>query len=152
MQPSIPVQNPPEEEISRFRLELRRAYSYAPSHRAAGPGEGRNEHWSWMPQQEDAWQPIESLLLNFSLGKLPVSTMQALMSPKILAADRDDPNLVRPLALGIVHRRLVSNAVGRMFQSRVAVAVSPQEHSIGKKGGLNLCISLSCWRWTREQV
>ena len=71
LQPTIPMQDPREEEVGKFRLELRRAYSYTPSHRAAGPGDGRNEHWSWMPQNKEAWQHVESLLLGFSLGKLP---------------------------------------------------------------------------------
>ena len=60
------------------------------------------------------------------------------MSAQVLATDKEEADKVRPLALGIVHRRLVSKAVGRVFQPRVAAAVGPLEHSIGSKGGAEL--------------
>ena len=139
MQPSIaPPQEPEEEDVSRFRRELRRAYSYAPAHRAGGPGNTRNEHWSWMPRFEEAWPAIEDLLLRFALAKFSQSVLEAWMSARVLAGDREEDDKVRPFALGIVHRRLVSKAIGRVFKARVAAAVGPCEHSIGSKGGAEL--------------
>ena len=138
LQPAISAQEPNEEDVQRFRRELRCAYLHAPAHRAAGPGCSRNEHWSWMPRHEEAWLPIEDLLVRLALAKLPEVALKALMSARILAADRSETAKVRPLALGIAHGRLVSKAVGRMFQSRVAAAVGSQEHSIGSKVGAEL--------------
>ena len=137
-QPVLEDREPLDEDIERFLKELRRSFQFAPSHRAAGPGSGRNEHWSWMPLYEEAWEHIEKVLLRLALAKLPLPAMSAIMSAKVLAADRDEPDKVRPLALGVIHRRLVSKAVGRVFQARVAAAVGPREHSIGAKSGAEL--------------
>ena len=81
---------------------------------------------------------IENLLLKFALTKFPQTTMQPLLSARVLSADRDEADKVRPLALGIVHRRLVSKAIGHVSQARVAATVGPKEHSIGSKGGAEL--------------
>ena len=138
VQPTVDAGEPLEEDICKFRRELRRAYSFAPAHRAAGPGCGRNEHWSWMPLYEGPWLHVENLQLRFALARLPPAAMEALMSARILAADRDEHDKVRPLALGVIHRRLTSKAVGRVFKTRVAAAVGPQEYSLGSKGGAEL--------------
>ena len=81
---------------------------------------------------------IEALQLRFALAKLPPLVMKALMSARILAADREENDKLRPLALGSVHRRFVSKAVCRVFQGRVAVALGVEEHSIGRKSRAEL--------------
>ena len=137
-QPIMEERDPADEDVTRFRRELCRAYQYAPRHRGSGPGAAKNEHWSWMPRHEDAWCHVEAILLRFALAKLPTSTMQALLSARALAADRDEPDKVRPLALGAIHRRLTSKAVSRTFQARVAATTAPIEHSVSRKCGAEL--------------
>ncbi len=137
-QPVIEDREPQDEDVERFLRELRSAYRFAPQHRACGPGSGRNEHWSWMPRYEESWDHVEKVLLRLALAKLPAAAMQAVHSARVLAADRDEADKVRPLALGMIHRRLTSKAAGRVFQARVSAAVAPREHSIGKKGGAEL--------------
>ena len=116
-QPVLDNREPIDEDVNRFRRELVRAYQYAPAHRASGPGGARNEHWSWMVRHQDAWAHVEELLLRLALAKLPLTAMKGILSAKVLAADREEQDKVRPLALGAIHRRLVSKAAKRVFEA-----------------------------------
>ena len=136
--PVLPQREPLAEDIDRFMRELQNAYAHAPRHRAPGPGGSRSEHWAWMPGFEEAWEPMQRVLLRFALCKLPETTMQALHGARVLAGDRPEDDKVRPFALGVVHRRLTSKAVGKTFQARVSAAVSPVEYSLGSKCGAEL--------------
>ncbi len=93
-QPNIPDGEPLQEDVDRFRRELRNAYRHGPRHRGSGPGGARNEHWSWMPALEDAWAPTEELMLRFALARLPARAMAALMSARVLAGDRSEDDKV----------------------------------------------------------
>ena len=61
--------------------------------------------------------------------------MQAHLSARILATDREEAGTVRPVALGNIHTRQVSNAVGHAFQIHVGTALDAFEHSWRGSGG-----------------
>ena len=127
-----PMPPPAPEDIIAFDKELASAFRYSPPRRGPGPGGGRGEHWHWLPEFPAAWQPVCAALRRFALGLTPASTTSALLSARILAADRTDkPNAVRPLALGVFVRRCTSKAVARVFRPRVARILAPVEHSLG---------------------
>ncbi len=136
--PSLPEREPLPEDVARFGREIKSAYRHAPRHRAPGPGGSRNEHWSWMPAHEHAWEPMEQVLLRFALCKLPDPVMRALHGARVLAGDRPEEDKVRPFALEIIHRRLCSKAAKKTFQARVSAVVSPIEYSLGSKCGAEL--------------
>ena len=126
------------EDVERFRKELAAAFRHAPLRRGPGPGGGRGEHWSWLPEFADAWGASEEILLRFALGRVPAEVSMALLSARVLALDRPGTGKVRPLALGVFLRRSVSKAVARTFQTRVAAALDPVEHSLGSGRGAEL--------------
>ena len=95
------------------------------------------EHWNWMPDEHaEAFAAFEPVALRVALGTVPSSMLAAHLSARVLATDRpDEIDKVRPLALGNFHRRQASKAVGKTFQSRVSVVLSPVEFSLqGGKG------------------
>ena len=122
-------------DAALFQKELSNAYRRAARNRGAGPGGTRGEHWSWMPYHEDEWASFSRLVQSLQLGRAPQAAIQAFLSARILAGDREEADKVRPFALGNFHRRCASKAVARAFKKRVAAAIGEAEYSVGNPRG-----------------
>ena len=132
--PTPHFDDPDPDDVARFEEELIKAYKYAPRKRGAGPGGARGEHWEWMPQHPLAWEQCSALLLRIALGKVSPTALGAIHSGRALALDRPEANRVRPLAVGNLHRRLVSKAITKTFTLRIQEVLGTSEYSLGANG------------------
>eukprot|EP00959_Pyramimonas_sp_CCMP1952_P395151 8279385-Pyramimonas_sp.AAC.1 len=88
-----------------------------------------------MPGHAEAWESCAQVVLRLQLGRAAGEAHRPWLSARILAGDREEPNKVRPLALGNFHRRTASKAVSRVFRGRVAAALGVTEYSVGDARG-----------------
>ena len=89
------------------------------------------ELWTWMPAHPHAWPQVQSVLRDLALGKAPQPVLEAYMSTRLIALDRDDPEKVRPLGLGNLFRKLINRAKARMLAPAVSEALAPLQYAIG---------------------
>jgi hypothetical protein len=122
---------PTAADTDAFLKALDAAFFHAPVRRGAGPGGTVAEFWIWMPRMEKEWLPVRALLLRFALGQVSEQVLSAYMGTRILAADREETEKVRPLGLGNFLRKTVNRAKARVFQTRVAAILSPWQYAIG---------------------
>ena len=87
-----------------------------------------------MPQHPLAWEQCSALLQRIALGRIPTLALGAIHSARVLALDRPEANKVRPLALGNLHRRLISKAITKTFTTRIQEALGESEYSLGANG------------------
>jgi hypothetical protein len=118
-------------DVDSFLKALDSAFLFAPVRRGAGPGGSIAEFWKWMPRMEKEWLPVRALLLKFALGQVSGQVLSAYMGTRILAADREETEKVRPLGLGNFLRKCVNRAKARVFQTRAAAVLSPWQYAIG---------------------
>ena len=126
--------DPALEDVERFSAELHKAVRQGPRRRGPGPGGGRYEHWHLQIADPTCWAPVEHLLVNIALGRVPPDVMDLIASGRILAAAKGEAD-VRPLSLGLILRRLICRAVARTFGDRVSKVLEPLQYAAGQPGG-----------------
>ena len=88
-------------DIESFMKAIDKQVAHAPKRKGPGWGGSVAEFWHWAVKYSDEWAPIRQFLLQLALAmNIAPETYQAYASARILAADRDEPNKVRPLGLG----------------------------------------------------
>ena len=87
-----------------------------------------------MTQHPAAWGQCLSLFRRIALGKVHASALGAIHSGRVLALDRPEFNKARPLALGNLHRRLISKAITKTFTTGVQETLGVSEYSLGANG------------------
>ena len=106
----------------------------------------------WLGRLIDEAQATGMLPLSFGPGCPPIHTrgprcapfsatwrwakrlsqfLEAYMSTRLIALDRDDPEKVRPLGLGNLFRKLINRAKARMLAPAVSEALAPLQYAIG---------------------
>ena len=129
-------------QLELFCAHLAQAYADAPRRRAPGPGAATFEHYKWMPDTT-AWPQYAALMANFPLGRVPAAVQDVFNSVRIIPLAKPHGG-VRPIAVGMAQRRLVSRALARMARSRVAAACAPIQHAVGIPRGAEL-LHKSAW-------
>ena len=66
--------------------------------------------------------------------KIPEESLGYIHSGRVLALDRPEHDKVRPLALGNLHRRLISKAITKTFTARIQEVPGDSEYSLGSNG------------------
>ena len=88
-------------DIESFMKAIDKQVAHAPKRKGPGWGGSVAEFWHWAVKYTDEWAPIRQFLLQLALAvTIAPETYQAYASARILAADRDEANKVRPLGLG----------------------------------------------------
>ena len=122
---------PPAESLREFEAALDQAVARAPHRRGAGHGNAPAELWTWMPAHSHAWPQVRTVLRDLALGKAPQPVLEAYMSTRLIALERDHPEKVRPLGLGNLFRKLINRAKARMLAPAVSEALAPLQFAIG---------------------
>ena len=131
--PEVETQ-PDIDDVAAFMRTIDSVFLGAPKKRGPGPGGARNEHWYFSPHFEDLWAPLRLCWLDLALGKVPAEVMQAAACARVLAGAKDDGK-VRPFALGIVIRRLISRCVAKIFRARVSASLGTMQYGSGRPSG-----------------
>ena len=89
-----------------------------------------------MRQHPIAWEQCSSLFRWIALGRIspPYRPSAPSTVEGVLTLDRPEFNKARPLALGNLHRRLVSEAITKTFTNRIQEALGLSEYSLGANG------------------
>ena len=131
--PALVPREPTLEDVEAFGLAVDETFRKAARRKGYGPGGARNEHWHFMPDFPDHWPPLRECWLLLALGRAPQDVLRGAAAARVLAAAKGDS--ARPLALGNILRRAVSRSVQRIFQSRVAAVLRPNQYGAGRPGG-----------------
>ena len=119
--------------------------THAPKRKGPGWGGSVAEIWHWAATYTDEWAPVRQFLLQLALAvNIAPERYQAYASARILAADRDEANKVRPLGLGGFFRRCVNGAKQRICQDRVRTATAPYHYAAGKRRQQRPCTRRLC--------
>ena len=121
-----------QDDVDRFLNILRKEFQFAQFKRGAGPGGSIAELWSFSAKATaEMWDPIGHALLQLALGNVPREALQAMMSSRIVALDRDEADKVRPLAIGNFLRKTTNKAKAKLFKGRVSSKVGDLAYCLG---------------------
>ena len=82
-------------------------------------------------------------MANFPLGRVPEDIQNVFNSARVIPLAKPHGG-VRPIAVGMAQRRLVSRALARMVRAKVAATCAPTQHAAGVPRGAEL-LHKSAW-------
>ena len=118
---------------ARILAAVQKVLRTLPRRSGPGPSGSRFEHWMTIRGSDEGVRLAAELLVRLIEGKAPPTVVAARLSAQVAGHPKpNDPEGVRPLAIGGVLRRIALKAVCLAFSDDLRDACGPMQFAVGR--------------------